>query len=239
VEAIENIKKLVRPAEDGFATVWDGNKYVQCGRRPDASLRCEAAGTLMQPSLAHVLSPERVGRLTALGWRRDPSFGNYVQTFPPGMPATEVADRILQVLSEGYGANLADLDVESTWVPSEPCPARNGPSQNLAGIVSNARSMAATAVHACSYRPEPGTGPSLPLSSAAQLIGFYGARVTGEIQRLRVNIDRHVFAIFDLGIGYIQYAPQTSPPGIYCEAASADSWAALASVLTPERVCPA
>jgi hypothetical protein len=30
--------------------------------------------------------------------------------------------------------------------------------------------------------------------------------------------------------------PNTSPPTIYCEAQSADSWEALASVLTPERV---
>jgi hypothetical protein len=28
----------------------------------------------------------------------------------------------------------------------------------------------------------------------------------------------------------------TSPPEIYCEAQSADSWEALASVLTPERI---
>lgn len=84
--------------------------------------------------------------------------------------------------------------------------------------------------------PKPDLGPSLPAGSAAELIGLYGARVTGEIQRLRVNLDRHVFVVFDTGIGYIQCAPQTSPPAIYCEAQSADSWPALASVLTSERV---
>jgi hypothetical protein len=41
--ALDNI----RLREDGYATMWDGNKYVQCRRLPDRSLRCEAAGTLM------------------------------------------------------------------------------------------------------------------------------------------------------------------------------------------------
>ncbi|MGG2377381.1 hypothetical protein ACE400_29710, partial [Salmonella enterica] len=30
--------------------------------------------------------------------------------------------------------------------------------------------------------------------------------------------------------------PMTSPAAIYCEAQSAESWAALASILTPDRV---
>ena len=100
-----------------------------------------------------MLTPERVVRLTALGWRLDPSFGNYVQTFPADAASSFVAEKILQVLGEAYEADIAELEVQSTWVPSEPCPPRNGPSQNLAGIVSNAPSMAATAVHACAYRP--------------------------------------------------------------------------------------
>lgn len=79
--ALDNITALNRPRQDGYATIWDGNKYVQCKRLPDRSLRCEASGTLMQSSLERVLTPERVARLTALGWRLDPSFGNYVQTF--------------------------------------------------------------------------------------------------------------------------------------------------------------
>ncbi len=190
----------------------------------------------MQPSLGHVLSPERISRLAALGWRLDPGFGNYVQSFPPDMPTGGVADKILQALAEGYDADLAHLDVESAWVASEPCPPRNGPSQNLAGIVSNAPSMAATAVHACAFRPKPDHGPSLPAGSTAELFDLYGARVTGEIQRLRVNLERDVFVVFETEIGYIQCAPQTAPAAIYCEAESADSWPALAAVLSPDRV---
>ena len=234
--ALQNIMSLDRPGQDGFATIWDGNKYVQCGRGRDRSLRCEAAGAVMQPSLARVLVPERVSRLAALGWRLDPGFGNYVRSFPPGLPAGQIADKILEALAEGYGADLADLEVQSSWVASEACPPRNGPSQNLAGIVSHAPSMAATAVHACSYLAKPDNGPSLAAGSATELIALYGARVTGEIQRLRVNSDRPVYVVLDTEIGYVQCAPQSSPAAIYCEAQSADSWPAIASILSPERV---
>ena len=53
--ALENIMTLDRPGQNGYATIWDGNKYVQCSRLADRSLRCEAAGTLMQPSLDDVV----------------------------------------------------------------------------------------------------------------------------------------------------------------------------------------
>jgi hypothetical protein len=234
--ALQNILNLDRPGQDGFATIWDGIKYVQCKLLPDRSLRCEAAGTLMQSSLERVLTPEHISRLTSLGWRLDPSFGNYVQTFPPGTPPSLVADKILQALAEAYVANISDMEVQSTWVAKEPCPPRNGPSQNLAGIVNNAPSMAATAVHACSYTPKPDLGPSVPATSSAELMDFYGVRVTGEIQRLRINSARRVFAIFQAGIGYVQCEPYSSPPTIYCEAQSAESWEALTSILTPERI---
>jgi len=234
--ALQNMMTLERPGQDGFATIWDGNKYVQCGRLRDRGLKCEAAGSLMQPSLDRVLTPERVSRLAALGWRLDPSFGNYVQTFPADVAPSALADKVLQVLAEAYGADAADLQVESTWVKTEPCPPRNGPTQNLAGIVNDAASMAATAVHACAYKPKADLGPSVPAGSAAELISLYGARVTGEIARLRVNIDRRVFAVFQAGIGYVQCEPDSPPPALYCEAQSADSWEALASVLTPDRV---
>ena len=234
--ALENIMTLDRPGQNGYATIWDGNKYVQCSRLADRSLRCEAAGTLMQPSLDHVLTPEHVSKLATLGWHLDPSFGNYVQSFPTGAAAGSVADKILQVLGEAYEADLANLEVETAWLPSEPCPPRNGPTQNLAGMINNAPSMRATAVHACTYNPKPEIKPSQPVASAAELFNFYGTRVTGEIARLRVNMHRYVFAVFGASIGYVQCKPDASPPAIYCEAQSADSWEALASVLSSERL---
>jgi hypothetical protein len=237
VEAtLQNILNLDRPDQDGYATIWDGNKYVQCKRLPDRGLRCEAAGTLMQPSLERVLTPERAAQLSALGWRLDPSFGNYVQTFPAGIPTAAVAEKILQALATAYDADTANLEVQSRWVKSELCPPRNGPTQNLAGIVNDAPAMAATAVYACAYKPKENAGPNLPLGSTAELIDFYGVKVTNEVQRLRVNVDRNVYAIFEAGIGYVQCKPDTRPPSIYCEAQSAESWAALTSILTPDRV---
>lgn len=230
--ALANIAALQRPGEDGLATIWDGNKYVQCRRMRDHVLRCEAAGALMQPSLGRVLTPARVARLAALGWRLDPSFGNYLQIFAGNLPARQVAERISQALTEGYDADLTKLEVGTDWIASRPCPPRNGPGQNLAGIINDAPAMAATALQACAYMPPP--APST--SSAADLIAVYGNRVTGEIQRLRVNVDRRVYVVLGTGGGYVQCQPQTSPRAIYCEAQSAESWPVLASILTPERV---
>ncbi|MBV9511923.1 MAG: hypothetical protein JO303_16745 [Caulobacteraceae bacterium] len=232
--ALQNIETLERPGQDGYAAVWDGNKYVQCGLAAKGALRCEAAGALMQPSLDYVLSPAKVQALGAMGWRLDPGFGNYVQIFPARLPLPQVAGQILQALTEVYGADPSHMEVETDWLASEPCPPRNGPSQNLAGLVNDAPAMAATAVHDCIYLGDR-SGPAQP-QGVADLIKQYGPRATGEIQRLRINLDRRVYVILDAGIGYVQCEPETSPPSIYCEAQSAESWPALASVLTPERV---
>lgn len=99
-------------------------------------------------------------------------------------------------------------------------------------MINDAPALARTAIHACAYTP----APVVAFGSAAELINVYGARVTGEIQRLRVNLDRRIFVVFETDIGFVQCAPETSPASIYCEAQSADSWPALASVLTPERL---
>lgn len=235
---ITTARALKRPGRDSLATVWDGDKYVQCRRLDDAALRCEAAGSLMQPSMAHVLTPERIGRLATMGWMLDSSFGNYVQTFRPSVSAEDIADRILAALAQGYDADVANLEVETRTVASEPCPPRNGPSQNLAGMINDTPSMAKVAIHACAYQPD-ADGPEqklAPGSSAADLIRLYGPRMTAEIKRLRVNMHRHVFTVFDIGLGYVQCQPQTEPDGFYCEAQSTDSWPALAAVLTPERI---
>ena len=198
----------------------------------DHSLRCEAGGALLQPSLAHVLTPARVARLTKLGWQLDPSFGNYVQVFPASTQVSQIAQKILQTLKDGYDSNLANLGVRSDWIKSQPCPPRNGPTQNLAGVINDAPSMAATAIRGCTY-----TAPIAPsIQSEADLIGVYGQRVTGEIQRLRINIDRRIFVVFDTTGGYVQCETETQPDAIYCEAQSADSWPMLSAVLTPERV---
>jgi hypothetical protein len=236
--AISTIRALDRPGRDNLATVWDGNKYVQCRRMSDRSLRCEAAGALMQVSLERVLTPERIGRLATMGWTLDPAFGNYVHTFGSDISAKDIADRIVATLSQAYNADAQNLEVETKSIASEPCPPRNGPSQNLAGVINDAPTMAASAVHACAYRPKGGEPKRKlgPDSTVADLIDLHGPRVTAEIQRLRVNMHRRVFVVFDTGLGYVQCETQTEPNGFYCEAQSTDSWPALAAVLTAERV---
>jgi hypothetical protein len=83
---------------------------------------------------------------------------------------------------------------------------------------------------AANLKPAPAQG------SAELLVELYGPPATAEIGRLRLNLERNVFVVFDAGIGYIQCEPQTSPDAIYCEAQSAESLPALASVLTPDRL---
>lgn len=232
-QALQNISALLREGRVGYATVWDGNKFVQCHRLASRELRCEAAGSVMQPSLARVLTPERIGRIAALGWTLDPAFGNYVQTFPADMPTAELTERVLRGLSEGYDVNLNDIEVATDWVIDIPCPPRNGPSQNLAGMVNQAPSMLASAVLACSYK-----APERPkkAETAEALIALYGAMVTAEIQRLRINATRQVYVVVDSDIGYIQCMPEIPPVALYCEAQSAESWAALSAVLKPDRI---
>ena len=232
--ALQNITDLVRPGRVGYATFWDGNKYIQCRRMPERELRCEAAGTSMQPSLRNVLTGERIGRLANLGWILDASFGNYAQTFPADRSAASIAALLEQTLAEAYGAKIAELEIQTSWVADVTCPPRNGPSQNLAGMVNDAPSTRFTALRTCSYTP-PASLPQ-PAASATELIARYAATATAEIQRLRINATRRVHVSFNAGIGYVQCMPETPSTAIYCEAQSAESWAPLATILTGERI---
>jgi hypothetical protein len=233
-EALQNITTLMRSGRVGYATFWDGNKYIQCRRMPERALRCEAAGTTMQPSLRNALTGDRLSRLAALGWALDPSFGNYAQTFPADMPTSRVADQILRTLAEAYGAEPPNLEVQTEWVADVVCPPRNGPSQSLAGLISDAPSMRKFALRACSYTPDSQTPQTI--RSSAELVAIYGATTTAEIQRLRINAGRKVYVSFNAGIDYVQCMPEMPPTAMYCEAQSAESWPALATILTDERV---
>jgi hypothetical protein len=228
--AVENIVALQRPGQIGLAAIWDGNKYIQC-RQAGPAFLCEAAGARLQSSLSHELTPARVARLEALGWRPDPAFGAYVQTFRTSPAA--VAEQAVRTLVEGYDADPADFQVESRWVADQPCPPRNGPSQNLAGLINDAPSMAPTAIHACAFYAEPDDETPATLDA---LIGAYGPRMTAELQRLRVNVGQQIHVGFSTDNGYVQCEPQTQPDALYCEAESADSWPALMGILTPDKV---
>jgi hypothetical protein len=163
----------------------------------------------------------------------DPSFGNYVQTFSAKRPASEIADKLTSALVTGYGADLAQLEVGTSWIIRQACPPRAGPNQNLAGSINDSPRMASVAVTGCAYVAPP--SDSVPLSTLDALIARDGPRVAGEIDRLRINAERHVFAVFQPGIGYVQCAPETKPLAIYCEAQSVEEWPALAALLTPDH----
>lgn len=236
IAAIVNVETLVRVEKVGYATFWDGNKYIQCRPAPARELRCEAAGSRMQPSLERVLVTGRLDRLAELGWVLDPSFGNHVRIFRADIPRAEVADAIVAALAEVYDADISRLDIATAWVADMSCPPRNGPSQNLAGIVNDAPEMSATAIWECSYVADPRPGVSDIAGSAEALVAIYRASTAAEIQRLRINAGRRVFVVFETDIGYVQCMPESAPTAIYCEAQSVESWPALAAILTPARV---
>jgi hypothetical protein len=97
-------------------------------------------------------------------------------------------------------------------------------------------SPAAADTAAATANASPAPPPSPRDGSAELLVDLYGPRATAEIQRLRVNLERNIFVVFETGIGYVQCEPQTAPDAIYCEAQSPASGAALAGVLTPDRL---
>jgi hypothetical protein len=232
-EALQNITTLVRVDRVGYATFWDGNKYIQCRRMKERELRCEAAGASMQPTLNRVLTGERLNRLAALGWILDPAFGNYVKIFAAQQPTAPIADQIQQTLIDVYDADMTALELSTRWVADTPCPPRAGYSQNLAGSVNDQLSTRFAVIRSCSYAPPE---KAQAVSSLADLIAIYGATATSEIQRLRINATQRVWVIFDAGIGYVQCSPDQATTVIYCEAQSAESWPALTAILTPQRV---
>lgn len=235
--ALHTIRTTRRPGKIGFATIRDGNFYVQCGRwTADWKLRCEAAGARMQPTLAYVLKPDRITMFPRLGWRFDPAFGNYVQDFPAWMAPRVIAGHVVETLIRIYGADPITLQVKTAWVPDMPCPPRNGPDADLAGAVQKP-SRLTNSIFACSYhRAKP--APRVAGTSTADLIAAYGAKVSAEIHRLRIRQFDNVFAVFDAGIGYVQCAPLTRPrPSVlYCEAQSIDEFPPLVRILTEKRI---
>ncbi|MGN6571742.1 MAG: TY-Chap domain-containing protein, partial [Pseudolabrys sp.] len=139
--ALNDITTISRPGRIGYATIHDGDKYVQCRRLADGAMRCEAAGSAMQPSLAAVLTPAHTRALAALGWRPDPAFGNFVRAFPADMPTKEIAAHIVRTLADAYRSDPEDLERATAWVEDVPCPPRNAAGQSLAGLVNDDPTM--------------------------------------------------------------------------------------------------
>lgn len=113
IEALDHVRNLARPRQDIYATIWEGDKFVQCHAPSDQGLSCETASPTLQPALEGVLTPDRRKRLAALGWRLEPSFGAYSQSFPSSLSLEQIADRILAALNQGYDADLTFVEVET------------------------------------------------------------------------------------------------------------------------------
>jgi len=239
-KALRAAMVIVKHEESGrmhLAAFWDGNKYVQCRGDQNGGVRCEAGGALMQPSLAEVLTPDRVGRLSAMGWALDPSFGNYVRIFRRNASAKHIAAQMLAVLNI-YEANVEKLLAAVLFTARYDCPPRNGPSQPLAGMINPEPLSVAVVLRACAYDPQKNQPLHRfgPRSTAADLIDYYAPVMAHELRRLRENKERRVYAIFGTDRGYVQCQPVIEFDGFLCEAQSAQSWPALAATLTPERV---
>ncbi len=160
--ALDNISQLIRPNKIGYATFWDGNKYIQCKRIATKELSCEAAGTMMQPSLRHSLTPEKIEKLTNLGWFLDNKFGNYIRIFPAELKTIDIADKLFETFNQVYNLNYTSFELKTTWVNDRPCPPRNGLGQNLAGSITDAQQMMATAVLAAHLRKKRLLNSKLP-----------------------------------------------------------------------------
>lgn len=215
--AIAAVRGAQRPGYDQLATVRDGAALIQCRASADqgALLDCEAA--------SGETTPDRINRLERRGWLPVSIDGGYTRIFGPRAPDQEVAGQIMAALAEGYAADPTRLKVATSAAPSPPCPARAGPDQTVAG--------------ACAYTPPLHEPPVLgPGATTDDIVETYAHEVRTEIARLRASRGRRAFAVFDAKAGYIQCETRPSADGLYCEAQSAESWRALAPVLTPERV---
>jgi hypothetical protein len=191
--AVANMMSLDRPGQVGLATVFDGNKFVQCRRIDDRSIRCEAAGALMQPSLSYTLTGAKIEAMEAFGWTNDASFGNWIQTFPADGAPQRIANEIETALADVYDADPKTTEAHTDWVAKQACLPRVADKLDRAGSVNVDRRREADVIRACAYTPANDAGPSVKNGDLDDLMAAYGARVSGELQRLRVNLDGEVF----------------------------------------------
>jgi hypothetical protein len=216
--AIGNMMSLDRPGQVGLATIFDGNKFVQCRRLEDRSIRCEAAGTLLQPSMSHTLTGAKLEALEAFGWSLDASFGNWVQNFAADATPQRIANEVETALADVYDADPKSIVAHTDWVAKQACLPRRGFTQNLAGSVITSLNPVAYSIFACAYKPPSDSGPVVKNGDIDELVEAFGGRMSGELQRLRVNLQRRIWVAFETEIGYVQCAPQTNPDAFHCEA---------------------
>lgn len=245
-KGIQQVLLPRRPKFDGILTVRDNTLFVQCINRPEApDLRCEAAGLEGEPWLHNVLTADRQDRLIARGFKPDTTYGNFVRTFPRSIEPVKMAGVILGVLTEIYGADADNIDALADWLPALPCHPRLMAGRDRGGSIATpswgfAKDTAkgceiATDTDAFNYDDPNAVAPGAPPEGEVDLDARYAAAIAVQIKRLEGG-EKHIWAIFDAGIPYLQCQFDKEDRAIYCEAASDDaSGAPLARILTPSR----
>ena len=251
VAVAKGIRKVLMPRRqklDGILTVHDNTLFVQCINRPEAlDLRCEAAGLEGEPWLHNVLTAERQDRLITLGFKPETTYGNFVRILPRSIKPAKMAEIILGVLTEIYGADVDNISALADWLPAGPCHPRIKALHDRGGSIATPRwgfavdvgpgCRIVTNTNAMNYDEPDAATPGPSAQDDVDLDARYGAAISSQIERLAAARQTDdIWAIFDAGTPYVQCAPDPGDNQIYCEAASDDAVGApIARLLTTER----
>lgn len=245
-KSIEKTLVPRRPKLDGILTVRENTLYVQCINRADAQgLRCEAAGLEGEPWLHYALTVEHQEKLIALGFKPEKTFGNFVRIFPRTIRPKILAHIILGVLTEIYGAEADNVEALTDWLPAQPCHSRVMAGRDRGGSIATPHwGFAKDVAQGCqilenteelNHDDPTAVIPGTPPEGEIDLDVRYNAAIGVQIKRLEGG-QKHIWAIFEAGVPYVQCQFDKEDNAIYCEAASDDAEGApLARILTPAR----
>lgn len=247
-KGIQQVLTPRRPKLDGILTVRDNTLFVQCINRAEASsLRCEAAGLEGEPWLRNVLTRERQDMLIARGFKPETTYGNFIRTFPRSIKPGQLAETILGVLTQIYGADADNIEALTDWLPAQACHPRIMASHDRGGSIATPQwgfavdigpgCKIVTNTVGMNYDAPDVVTPGASSASQADLDERYGAAIATQIKRLEAaHQSDDIWVIFEAGVPYVQCAPDTEDNKLYCEAASEDAIGApLARLLTADR----
>jgi len=232
-------------ATDGVLTVFDNSLWVQClSSHYLPGWRCDAAGLRGQPWLHHLMTADREARLFALGFGPDTVTGNFIAQLPRTTTPQALAEIVLRVLTEGYGAKVEDLEVNTARLKTERCHPRIRSGADRGGsILAPGLGFAKDADAGCvvanplNINNNDATDILIPNGGRVDLNTRYGAAMTAELEKVETapkGVD--AFVIFQAGPAYVQCQHDFDGNRMYCEAVSEDAVGhALARVLTTER----
>jgi hypothetical protein len=232
---------------DGLVTVYDGDFWLQClSKRSSRFWRCESAGLEGQEWLRHSLTADRQRALMARGFKPDPKTGNFVARIPRSTAPDDVAEEIVAVMTNVYGATESDLLVKTDWIVARRCPIRIKAGAEFGGaILAKGVGFRQDAVSDCDMesnadilndeRPTE-IMPVSPPGGPIDIVGRYAEPIASELKRLETTKGDHIYAIFEAGVAYVQCMYDQEDASMYCEAASDDAVGRpIARILTPER----